>query len=109
MKRLLHLIFILICLKSFIVNAQTPQGIPYQAIARNSGGATINNQGIAIRFTIHDATSTGTVLYQERQATTTNALGLFSVTIGQGTVLSGTFSTINWGTNSKFLQVEFDQ
>ena len=109
MKRLLLLIFTVIAFNSNPLNAQTPQGIPYQAIARNSGGATINNQGIAIRFTIHDITSAGTILYQERQITTTNALGLFSLTIGQGTVLSGTFSTINWGTNSKFLQVEFDQ
>ena len=106
MNRLLLIIFTVI---SFISKAQTPQGIPYQAVARNSGGATINNQSIAIRFTIHDASSTGTILYQERQTTSTNALGLFTLTIGQGSVLSGTFSTINWGTNTKFLQVEFDQ
>jgi hypothetical protein len=109
MKRLLLLTFATISFISEQTNAQTPQGIPYQAVARNSGGATINNQSIAIRFTIHDASSTGTVIYQERQTTSTNALGLFSLTIGQGTILSGTFSTINWGTNTKFLQVEFDQ
>ena len=109
MKRFVLLLLLFICFASNHTIAQTPQGIPYQAVARNSGGATLNNQSIALRFTIHDASSTGTILYQERQTTTTNALGLFSLTIGQGTVLSGTFSTINWGTNTKFLQVEFDQ
>ncbi len=40
--------------------------------------------------------------------TTTNQLGLFSLAVGGGTVLSGTFANINWGTGDKYLQVEMD-
>jgi hypothetical protein len=33
---------------------------------------------------------------------------MFSVKIGLGTPVSGTFASINWGTNAKFMQVELD-
>jgi hypothetical protein len=33
---------------------------------------------------------------------------MFSVNVGQGAVVSGTFAGINWGTNAKFMQVELD-
>jgi hypothetical protein len=33
---------------------------------------------------------------------------MFSVNLGQGTPVTGTFSGINWGTNAKFMQVEMD-
>src|SRR6185295_18828259 len=68
----------------------------------------IANQTISLRFSIHDGTADGTVVYSETQNATTNALGLFTVNIGQGTIVSGTFSEINWGSGSKFTQVELD-
>ncbi|WP_293871906.1 hypothetical protein [Flavobacterium sp.] len=52
--------------------------------------------------------ASGTVLYSETQLKTTNAQGLFNLAIGQRTLVSGAFNTINWGTNSKFLKVEMD-
>jgi hypothetical protein len=33
---------------------------------------------------------------------------MLNLTIGQGTAAIGTFSNINWGSGSKFLQVELD-
>ena len=91
-----------------LVNAQAPQAIPYQAAARNSAGIVLQNKTIGLRFTVHDATATGTVVYKETQNAVTNAIGMFIVNIGQGTALTGTFSAINWGSGGKFMQVEFD-
>jgi hypothetical protein len=88
--------------------AQAPQGIPYQAIARNASGAAIANTAIKVRFSIRDSIATGAIKYQETHSPTTSALGLFSVNVGMGTVVSGTFSGINWGKNAKFLQVELN-
>ncbi len=88
--------------------AQAPQGIPYQAIARNASGVAIANTAVKVRFSIRDSIATGAIKYQETHNPTTSALGLFSVNVGMGTVVSGTFSGINWGKNSKFLQVEMD-
>lgn len=108
MKKTILLFSILMCAIVLSIQAQAPQGIPYQAVARNSSGNLIAGQNISLRFSIHDVTANGTVVYSETQSAATNALGLFSVTIGQGTPVTGTFSAINWGTGAKFTQVELD-
>ncbi|HYV92654.1 MAG TPA: kelch repeat-containing protein [Chitinophagales bacterium] len=107
MKKLSILVLLALCF-AFQMNAQAPQAIPYQAVARDNNGNLIANQNISLRFSIHDGTAGGTVEYSETQIVTTNALGLFSVNIGQGTVVSGTFTGINWSSGSKFTQVELD-
>lgn len=88
--------------------AQTPQAFPYQAVARDNAGNLVANQAVSVRFSIRDALVSGTILYRETHAVTTNELGLFTLNIGQGTPVSGTFTAINWGVNSKFIQVELD-
>jgi hypothetical protein len=89
-------------------HAQAPQGIPYQAAARNSSGAILASTSVSVRFTIRDSITNGIIKYRETHSTTTDANGMFSLTIGQGTPLTGTFSSIKWGTNAKFMQVELD-
>ena len=108
MKIHYSLLLILFCIHSINTKSQTPQAISYQAIARDNAGNLIVNQNISLRFSIHDATAAGTIVYQETQSMTTNALGLFTANIGQGTVVSGSFATIDWGGGSKFIQVEMD-
>jgi hypothetical protein len=99
---------LLLFLIANITLAQAPQGIPYQAVARNSSGAILASSAISVRFTIRDSIATGTIKYRETFSVTTTAQGMFSVNVGQGTVVTGTFAGINWGTNAKFMQVEID-
>ena len=47
-------------------------------------------------------------MYAERHAVTTNQFGLFTLSIGGGSVLSGTFSTINWGSGNKYIRTSVD-
>jgi hypothetical protein len=89
-------------------NAQAPQGIPYQSVIRNGSGALLINQAVNVRFSIHDSTALGTIVYQETHTTTTSAAAMLILTIGQGTPVTGTFSSINWGNGAKFMQVELD-
>ena len=89
-------------------SAQAPQAIPYQAIARNSSGTIVASSPVGLRFSIHDSSPTGTVLYTETHTPTTSDQGSFNVNIGQGSVTAGTFTAINWSTNAKYLQVELD-
>ena len=96
------------CLIQFITQAQAPQGIPYQSVIRNGSGALMINQAIHIRFSIHDSTMLGTIVYQESHTSTTTNLGMVTLSIGQGTPVIGTFSSINWGNGAKFMQVELD-
>jgi len=88
--------------------AGAPQGLNYQAVARNANGVALQNQSVNVRLTIHDTTAGGTIVYQETDPVTTNAFGLFNVVIGQGYVVSGNFTSILWGSAPKFLQVELD-
>ena len=105
MKKILLLLAITF---SVITMAQVPQGISYQAIALNGSGNPVVSSNVGIRISILDNSITGTVLYTETHTKTTNAQGLFNLVIGQGTVTTGTFSTVNWATNIKFLKVEMD-
>jgi hypothetical protein len=96
------------CLIHFITQAQSPQGIPYQSVVRNGSGNLLINQSVQVRFTIHDSTMSGNIVYQETHATITTAAAMIILTIGQGTVVIGNFSNINWGNGAKFMQVELD-
>jgi len=104
MKKILQTLLAVVL--SITAQAQTPQGIPYQAAARNANGNILANQAINVRFTIHDSTANGTSVYQETHSTTTNAQGMFSLNMGLGTPTTGSFNQINWGNNAKFMQVE---
>lgn len=100
---------ILICLLTNISSLiAQPQAVSYQAIARDNSGNILANQPISLRFTIRDNTAGGAILYRETHNLSTSSLGSFSVNIGQGTVVQGTFTSINWGVNNKFMQVEMD-
>ena len=105
-KNLLFTLFAILLFAS--TKAQAPLGIPYQAAARKANGQSLTNTVIKVRFSILDSISTGTVAYKETHTTTTNALGMFNLNVGMGAAITGTLSGVNWGNNSKFLQVELD-
>ncbi len=107
MKKVLLFIGCMLLFTS-IANAQVPQGIPYQAVARNGQGQPLASTNVKVRFSILDSTATGAAVYVESHSTTTSALGLFTANVGMGTASTGTFSSINWGQNFKFLKVELD-
>ena len=99
---------ILFLLAFSALNAQTPQGMNYQAVARNAQGTPLANQSIAVKFSVLTGSATGTAVYVESHSATTNAFGLFNLTIGQGTANTGTFSAIDWATGTKFLKTEIN-
>src|ERR1041385_7108950 len=90
------------------IKAQIPQSIKYQGIARNSAGMALNNQVISVRISIRDNSSSGPIVYQENHNVTTSPYGLYNLNLGTGSVLQGTFSAINWGVNTKFIEQEVD-
>jgi len=107
MKKVILFLFVSLAFTNSM-SAQVPQGIPYQSIIRNSAGAILSNQPISLRFSIIDSIATGIILYRETISTSTNALGMVTVNIGQGIPVTGTFAAINWGHNYKFIQMEVD-
>ncbi len=88
--------------------AQTPDAINYQGVARDASGNPLANQAIGLQLSIRSGSASGTVAYEETHTVTTNALGLFSVLLGQGTASTGDFSTIDWGSDLYFVEVGLD-
>ena len=85
--------------------AQAPDGINYQAVIRNLSGSLIANTTIAIRIQIKQTSASGTIVFQERHSVTTSAQGVVNLVIGQGTLLGGNISTINWATGPYFVSL----
>ncbi len=87
--------------------AQAPQAIKYQATARDANGVAIVSTTISLRTSIVDMNS-NTVLYSETHAPQTSQFGQFTIEIGRGTPVSGTFAAIDWSPGERSLRVETD-
>jgi len=98
--------FMLTCLCGVI--AQPPQAFKYQAVVRDNAGEILQNQSVGIRVSIHDVSAGGTIVCQETHTQTTNQFGLVNLEIGTGTPTIGSFSAIDWGSATKFLEIEID-
>jgi hypothetical protein len=81
-----------------------PPGIHYQAVARDASGE-IKNESIDVKFSI---LAGETSVYEELHHTTTSQYGVFSLIIGKGEALNGTFHAIDWSTGNHSLQVDID-
>ncbi len=92
MKRILTILFVIVITATY---AQSPQGINYQSIIRNSAGTVLPSTAVLIEFKLYNSLS-GPLVYLENHNITTNSIGMANVIIGQGTPITGTFNTINW-------------
>lgn len=92
----------------FNLYGQAPQKMSYQAVIRNNANNLVISKTIGMQISILQGSTIGAAVYIERQTPTTNANGLASLEIGSGTVLSGTFTTINWANGPYFVKTETD-
>lgn len=94
------------------LKAQSNKGINFQAIARNNSGQAIPNKLLNVRISIKTDSNSYKNEYQEIVPVTTNALGLFTIVVGQmdanKTITVGPFENINWSKSDKYLQIEVD-
>lgn len=80
-------------------------GINYKAVIKDNLGNVVANDLIAIQFSILQGASQ-TNVYEETHTPTTDSNGIIMVNIGEGTAVSGDYSTIDWGSDSHFLNVQ---
>ncbi len=97
----------LINIASFAQVYAPPEGINYQAVARDTTGKPISSSiNLVVRFTIWpDNSGTGTSVFTETHSpVNTNLYGLFTLVIGSAN--STDFQNIVWPLGDKFLEVE---
>ncbi len=103
------LLSIALSISCLIANAQAPEKINYQAVARDLSGTPLVNQSLVVIFQIRQGSPTGTSVYTETHASiSTNQFGLFTAEIGGGVPSTGTFAGINWGGSLHYLSVIVD-
>ena len=96
-------LFLIIFINTCFVLAQN--GINYKALIKDNSGNVVANQNITVQFTILQGAVN---VYQETHNPTTDANGIIIVNIGEGTVYSGDYNTINWEIDAHFLNVLID-
>jgi hypothetical protein len=90
------------------VLAQAPEKMSYQAVVRDAGNALVTSQAVGMQLSILQGSTSGSSVYTETQTPTTNINGLVSIEIGSGTIVTGTFNTIDWSAGPYFIKTETD-
>ena len=90
---------------SLFVLGQAPEKIDFQAMARDGSGNPLLVQTIGVRISVIQGATT---VYTERHTPQTDDYGLFMLHIGDGTPLSGNFSSIDWSLGNHKVKVEVD-
>ena len=106
MKKILFSILVIFIFQMCF--SQAPNKMSYQAVIRNASNNLVINQSVGIRISILQNSSTGSSIYTETHSPTSNANGLVTIEIGNGTIESGDFSAINWGNGSYYIMTETD-
>lgn len=106
MKQTIFLIIAFLCIIN--VFAQSPQAFNYQAIVRNASGIVLQNQNVSLRISLLQGSTTGTPVFVESHVATSNTFGLVNIKIGNGAVLSGIFTSIDWSAGPYFINIEID-
>ncbi len=91
-------------------NAQTfDNGIFFQALARDNYANPAKDRKIYVQSTIIQSTINGTKVLMEEYQTTTDATGVFGISIGKGTRTGGSLSALNnidWSAGPYFLNLK---
>ena len=106
----LNVLFVLCNLITPKLFAQTTNnGIFFQAVARDNFSNPAKDRKIYVQSSIIQSTATGTKVLTEEYQTTTDATGVFSISVGLGARIGGTASNltgIDWANGPYFLNLK---
>ena len=88
--------------------AQAPEKMSYQSVVRDQAGLLLSNAPVGVMVRVLEGSSTGVVVFEEEFNVNTNTNGLLTLSIGTGVLVSGDFTTIDWGNDSYFAEVSTD-
>ncbi len=81
-----------------------PNRVNYQGILVDVDGSPVPDGDYAMSFRIFDAATSGTLLWMEEQSVPVMS-GLYSVALGSGTPLLGTFDAALFSSDSRWLEI----
>ena len=88
--------------------SQVPQGFNYQAIARDGSGNPISTP-IDVKIAILSSTDDADVIWEEEHlGVDPDDHGLFSIVVGQGDDLVGSFGEIDWTVSPKYIRTKIN-
>jgi hypothetical protein len=108
MKRTIFAISILL-LSDFSLPSQTaPQGMNFQAVARDAEGAVLTDQPVRLRAVLRQGGPDGKVVFRESHLTATNEFGAFHLIIGEGDQQSASLGEAPWHTGNIWMEIALD-
>jgi hypothetical protein len=109
MAKSIHFLFGFLFFIQSVNAQQIPTGIPFQGIAKDYNGNPVNERKIFIQTNIIAGNINGKNIYTEEHETTTDAIGVFSILIGNGRRTQGTIRSlteINWEDGPFYLGIQ---
>ena len=100
--------FILFCFSNNLSAQVTPDGILFQAVARDINGNAAAGRNVYAKVSILKETATGTSVYAESFKVVSTDDGIFTLVIGKGTRLSGVagLTSIAWNDALYFVNIK---
>ena len=106
MKKVILLLAMSSLLSTLLFAQSSPEGMNYQAVARNTKGEILANQPIALKVILFSMQSSGkNVYYNEVHDVVTSPTGVFSLVVGKGSKESGVYENIPWAQENIWMEV----
>ncbi len=90
------------------LQSQSPQVLRYQTVIYDNSGDPVVNSPVSVRIQILSGSANGSVAFSESHTISTNSNGLITIKIAYGTLISGSFASLDWASNQFWLRVEAD-
>ena len=106
MKKECLLLALTFLISSMLIAQVSPEGMNYQAVARNTKGEILVNQPVALRVSLFSSATAGKIVYyNEQHDIVTSVTGMFNLMIGKGRRESGLFADIPWDKENIWMEV----
>lgn len=109
MKKLIIHTILLLYFPISLMAQNIPQGMSYQAVARDLNRQLISDLPVSVRVALISDIERNVVAYSEIHNVKTNQFGLINFTIGQGETQTGDFEEIPWESAEIWLEVALDE
>lgn len=109
MKKGSLLFIFMICSAVAMIAQVVPSGMKYQAVARDANGEILAMKQISLEIQLLTGGPEGKVSFSEIHQVTTNVLGLFDITIGQGKSKTGIINEVPWSSFDIWMNIGIDE